>query len=214
MNDIIAELNAIHRRVGRSALAGQEAWTVTLRRTYAAPVEDVWDAVTDPERIARWFIPVTGDLRVGGRYQTQGNAGGEILHCDPPSRLRVTWVFPPDAKDALASEVEVRLSPGPDGDTVLELEHAAVVDADRWPTFGPGAVGVGWDLTLLGLALYFQGNSIEESEREAWGMSEEARTFMIESAAAWGRAHEAAGATADEAATAVKNTQEFYAPQP
>ena len=50
------------------------------------------------------------------------------------------------------SEVEVRLAPGPTGDTEFELIHAAVADPHFFPTYGPGAGGVGWDLGLLTLA--------------------------------------------------------------
>ena len=65
------------------------------------------------------------------------------------------------------------------GDTLFELEHAAVPDPNLWGKFGPGAVGVGWDLTLLGLALHLQGGSIEDPE--AWGLTPEARELMIRS---------------------------------
>ena len=61
--------------------------------TYDAPIEDVWDALTNPERIGRWFLPISGDYRLGGRYQFEGNAGGEIVACERPNRLRVTWVY-------------------------------------------------------------------------------------------------------------------------
>ena len=58
-----------------------------LRRRYDAAIEDVWDAVTDPDRLKRWFLPISGDLRVGGTFQLEGNAGGEILSCEPPRLL-------------------------------------------------------------------------------------------------------------------------------
>jgi uncharacterized protein YndB with AHSA1/START domain len=213
MRDIIAELNAVHRQVGAGELAGEATRTVALKRTYDAPVEDVWDAITNPERIPRWFSRVSGDFQVGGKYQVEGNAGGEIVRCEPPRALRVTWVM----GEGRPSEVEVRLSPGSDGDTVLELEHTAVVEPageEFWSRYGPGAVGVGWDLALLGLALYVPNDeSIEESKREAWGTSEEGKAFMTSSAAAWAAAHEASGATPEEANSAAKNTQEFYVPQ-
>jgi uncharacterized protein YndB with AHSA1/START domain len=64
-----------------------------IRRTYDATPEDVCDALTDPERLVRWFLPITGDLRVGGRYSLEGNAGGQIMHCDKPREIRVTWEF-------------------------------------------------------------------------------------------------------------------------
>ena len=115
MIDIVTEINATRRAVeagrsegGMGRRVGDQDRAVRLRRRYDAPVEDVWDACTSPDRIGRWFLPVTGDFRPGGRYQLEGNAGGEIRRCEPPRLLRVTWVF----GEAPPSEVEVRLSPG------------------------------------------------------------------------------------------------------
>jgi uncharacterized protein YndB with AHSA1/START domain len=212
MSDFTSELDGVDRAVGNRRIPAGEGRTVALRRRYNAPVEDVWDAITDPERITRWFLPVSGDLRLGGSYQLKGNAGGEIVACQPPRLLRVTWVYGEDPGETDVSEVEVRLSPAADGQTLLELEHAAVVDPKFWAEFGPGAVGVGWDLGLLGLALHLRGGSIDDPE--AWGQTPEGRAFITRSSAAWGAAHQAAGAGGDEVAAAVANTTRFYAPDP
>src|SRR4051812_1306177 len=159
MIDIVRQISAVQREVASARLAAGEARTVRLRRTYDAPIEDVWDAVTNPARVSRWFLPLTGEFRVGGRYQLEGNAGGTILACDAPSRLRVTWVFGEPSSDADVSEVEVRLMASGEG-TALELEHIAIVPEDRWAEYGPGAVGVGWEMGLLGLTLYLEGGSV------------------------------------------------------
>jgi hypothetical protein len=47
----------------------------------------------------------------------------------------------------------VYLTPS-DSETMFRLEHVALVEDfdDKWEQFGPGAVGVGWDLFLLGLS--------------------------------------------------------------
>lgn len=212
MEDIISQLTEVHREVGTRQLPAGEGRTVVLRRRYPAPVEDVWDAITDPERISRWFLPVTGDLHLGGSYQLQGNARGEIQRCEPPSLLKVTWVYGEVTSDADISEVEVRLSKGSSSDTVLELEHAAVMDPEQWAEFGPGAAGVGWDLGLLGLGLHLRGESVgDPSEFET---SPEAREFMTRSSQAWGAANEASGASHAEATRAAENTTKFYAPDP
>jgi len=79
MIDTTDQIDAIHREVERRSVDGDEVVSVLLRRAYGASVQDVWSAVTDPERIARWFMPVSGDLREGGDFQLQGNAGGRIL---------------------------------------------------------------------------------------------------------------------------------------
>jgi uncharacterized protein YndB with AHSA1/START domain len=207
MIDIVSQINDTHRQVGNRRIPAGEGRTVLLRRRYGAPIEDVWNACTDPDRINRWFLPVTGDLHPGGTYQLKGNAGGEILHCQPPHRLTVTWVF----GDTPASEVEVRLFPGGVGETLFELEHAAVVDPKLWGEYGPGAVGVGWDLTMLGLSMHLDGESPEDLA--AWNETPEATECIVQSSRAWGAVHQAAGATASQAAAARENTTNFYAPK-
>ncbi|MEQ4208545.1 SRPBCC family protein [Actinopolymorpha sp. B17G11] len=209
--DIGDEINAIQRETGQGRIKEQDVRTITLRRSYDAPIEDVWDAITDPKRVNRWFLPVTGDFRLGGTYQIENNAGGEIVACEPPERLKVTWVLG-EPSEADLSEVEVRLSPGTDGQTLFELCHTAVVDPGFWSMYGPGAVGVGWDLTLLGLGLHLGGGEIDKAEREAFEQSPEARDFMTRSSRAWGAAYEASGADSAEVATVVENTTKFYAP--
>jgi hypothetical protein len=168
----------------------------------------VWDAITDPERISRWFMPVTGDFQLGGKYQLEGNAGGEILRCEPPRLLKVSWIFGP--AEPGSSEVEVRLSAAGADATVFELEHSAVVDPGLWNQFGPGAVGVGWDGGLLGLALHLTGRTLSTEEREAWPTSPEAKEFYMASSQAWGAAFRAYGASQAEVDTVVENATRFY----
>jgi uncharacterized protein YndB with AHSA1/START domain len=204
MNDLIAELERVRRSVGSEP---GRAHVVELRRSYAAPLADVWDACTNPERIPRWFLPVSGDLRLGGRFQLEGNAGGEITECEPPRRLALTWEI-----GGGASVVTVDLAADGDAETELVLRHA-VADDDHWATYGPGAVGVGWELGLLGLALHLRsGGAVED--RQAFPESPEGRRFMRASAAGWGAAHAAAGVSEDVAEQAAARTSEAYAPDP
>lgn len=201
MIDVPDEITTVHREVqGRG---DSPTRTVAIRRDYPAAIDDVWDALTDPDRLRRWFLPVSGDLRLGGTYQLEGNAHGEILRCEPPRLLKVTWVF-----GDTTSEVEVRLSTDAAG-TVFELEHVLPRDA-HWDEFGPGAVGVGWDLTVLGLGLHLSGRSI--GDPTAWMGTPEAREFMTLSAKAWGAAHQASGVNADEATGAMERTRGAYVP--
>lgn len=203
MIDITGQINATSREVGRRHIPAGDGRTVLLRRRYDAPVDEVWDACTDPARLKRWFLPVSGDLRLGGRYQIESNAGGEILACDPPRLLRVSWVY----QDNPASQVELRLAAA-DAATLLELEHATGTEDGA----AAAGVGVGWDLTVLGLDLHLRGETIDDLS--AWESSPEARDFITRSSAAWGEALQAAGVPADQAATIVRDTTQFYAPDP
>ncbi len=210
MIDIVREIEAVHRELGPGRTAAGEGRSVRLRRTYDAPIDDVWDALTNPERINRWFLPISGDFRIGGRYQFEGNAGGEIVSCDRPNRLRVTWVYGEPASPSDVSEVELRLAPAGDERTEFVLEHTAIVPEEMWNEYGPGAVGVGWDGGLLGLALHLQGGSIDDPI--AWQTSDEGRDFNTRSSKAWGVAHAASGADPEAVERGVRNSTAFYVP--
>lgn len=188
MNDLLTHLTAVHRAVGRLDTASGEVVALTLRRSYPADVDDVWDAVTSPERLSRWFLPVTGDLRLGGSFQFEGNAGGDVLACEPPSRLRVTFGGP-------TSVVEVRLAAEGDG-TVLELEHHVPIEIAQ---SGAGALfaGPGWDDAFMVLARHLDGQ--DTGDPVAAQTSPERVGYQREALTAWRDVVAASGtATSDE----------------
>ena len=177
---------------------------VVVSREYASGIDDVWDAVTNPERLPRWFLPVTGDLAVGARYQFEGNAGGEVLECEKPERALLTWEF-----GGGVSWLELTLTDLGDR-TSLQLEHVAPL-VDQWFDYGPGAVGVGWDLSMLGLANHLDGGpDVTHGDEEKLMASAEGRNFVTTSSAAWGDANIAAGADPEQARAAQERTTAFY----
>ncbi|OUC92169.1 SRPBCC domain-containing protein [Streptosporangium minutum] len=60
MIDIADQINTAQRAMGNQAVAAGEGRSVLPRRVYDAPIEDVWSACTDPERLGRWLGPVEG----------------------------------------------------------------------------------------------------------------------------------------------------------
>jgi uncharacterized protein YndB with AHSA1/START domain len=206
MIDVTQQINAVRRQVGTRVLDAGQAHTVTISQVYDATVEDVWDACTNPERIPRWFLPVTGDLQLHGRYQLEGNANGVIERCDPPKEFAATWEYGGEV-----SWIEVRLSEEPDGRTRFALDHIAHVDDEKWAEFGPGAVGVGWDGALMGLAQHLATRaSVDPQEAQAWMMSEDGKRFMTLSSESWYEANVAAGADAADARASADRTTAAY----
>ena len=208
MIEVIEQINAVRRRVGHRTLDAGEAHSVIISQVYAAPIDELWDACTNPVRIPRWFLPVTGDLKPGGHYQIEGNAGGTVERCDPPREFTATWEF-----GGQTSWIEVRLTSEPGG-TRLEIEHIAA-PAAPWAEFGPGAVGVGWVMALTGLVLHLSsGQPVDAQASAAWMTSAPGREFVTLSSRRWRDADVAAGTDETAAQAAADRTLAAYTADP
>ena len=205
ISDPVATAGLVAREVRSGTRDGAPTRIAVARRTYATDRDDLWNALTDPERIPRWFLPVTGDLRLGGRYQTEGNAGGVVERCDEPSSFAVTWEMGP-----VISWLQLTLTPAPDG-TVLELVHEAPVDPEFWDQFGPGAVGVGWDLALMGLGVHLvTGEAVDPAEGQGFALSSAGVEFVRTAALDWAASAVRDGDDHAAAHEAAERTIAFY----
>ena len=202
--DFQSHLAAVHRSVSSQEGDGQPARAVTLSRSYATTVEDLWDAVTDRERIPRWFLPVSGDLKPGGRYQLEGNAGGVITVCERLSHFALTWEFAGDV-----SWVEVSISDAGDSRARLTLTHTALL-SEHWDEYGPGATGVGWELGLMGLAIHIAQPDEPMPDEAAFATSPEGKAFITGSSEGWAQAAVEAGEEPGAAHAAAMRTTAFY----
>jgi uncharacterized protein YndB with AHSA1/START domain len=206
--DVAGIVGAVTRKVIGLEHNGRPAHAVLASRSYDTTVEDVWDALTNAERIPRWFLPITGELRLGGRYQLQGNAGGEITRCEPPRHLALTWEY-----GGGTSWVTVRLAEQAGG-TWLELEHIVPVDG-HWEQVGAGAVGVGWDMAQMGLGRYLAGAAaVDAKEAMAWLGSANGKAFVHASSDDWCRAAIASGADEAVAKASAQRTLAAYTSAP
>ena len=71
------------------------AGVVRIQDRYDTDIEDLWSALTDPARLARWYGRVEGDLRPGGQLRIYLEASdiestGRVDACEPPRLLRLT----------------------------------------------------------------------------------------------------------------------------
>lgn len=206
-HDVIATQDGEVRRDLTIEHEGTSQHTVqSISQAYPTTIDDLWSACTQADRLARWFAPVSGELRLGGRYQVEGNAAGEVVACDPPRSFTVTWEFGGDA-----SRVSVRLTE--DGDRArltLEHEHTGEAGGDFWVQYGPGATGVGWDLALLGLALYLVAGQDRPDDPEAFVQEAVAQEFVRAASRGWGEASTRAGTAEQDALAAADRTTAFY----
>ena len=203
-------IGAVTREVIFRDHNGRPAQVIVATRSYDTDIEDLWDALTNAERIPRWFLPISGELELGGRYQLEGNAGGKITTCEQPRHLSVTWEFAGDV-----SWVDVKLSAEADGRSRLRLEHMAHTPKEFWDQYGAGATGVGWDLGLVGLREYFEDSPVITPENsEEWTASDDGRRFVRDSSDAWYQAAVEAGEDPTAARAAADRTAIFYGSEP
>ena len=126
-------------------------YVVRIERTFAAPVEEVFDAWTSPEVMRRWFHPgpdwgtpqAEVDLRVGGRVRvvmrrpdgTEASAHGEYSLIDRPHRLVMTWTFDDDTSNEQLMELSFSeaegLDQGVDGQQRRSRPMSAAADRTR-----------------------------------------------------------------------------------
>jgi uncharacterized protein YndB with AHSA1/START domain len=205
ITDPLATAGLVTREIRSGSRDGTPTKIAVARRTYGTDQADLWDALTNAERIPRWFLPISGDLSVGGRYQFEGNAGGAIERCDAPESFAVTWEY-----GAMTSWLVVTLTPDAEG-TTMELVHEAHVDPDLWGQFGPGAVGVGWDLGLMGLGLHIDsGEPVDREAGMAFPLTPAGLEFVRSSARGWADAAVGDGDEPGPAHEAAERTVGFY----
>ncbi len=212
---VTEETNKLERRIEAKTWDGKSCRAIVMSRVYGTDISDLWDAVTRPERIKRWFAAVEGDLHEGGKYQIKGNAGGTIKRCDAPERIEMTWEYGGDL-----GWVNISLVQDDKNSTRLTLEHIAQDVGsflEFWDKYGPGAMGVGWELALLGLEQHLNRDSetfkpFSMSEEE-WMGTEEGRGFVRASSDGWVDASINFGTSERDAKAAGKQTAAFYTGQ-
>ena len=202
--DVAFHLDAVKRSVVYLDRDGRAASEVILSRTYTTTVDDLWDALTNGDRIPRWFLPISGELELGGHFQFEGNAGGTITACERLSYLEVTWEFGPHV-----SWVVARVSHDKAGRARLTLVHSAHL-SEQWDEYGAGATGVGWEMGLLGLALHIDHPEEPKLDAATFHTTPHGKALLTGSSKAWGEASVSSGTDAEAARAAARRTTGFY----
>ena len=163
-------------------IAAGEARVAVLTRMYETTIEDLWDACTNPERLARWYVPVSGDLRPGGTFEQVHMGSGTIVACEAPHWLKVSL------GSGGADEIELRLSPGPDeGTTTLELQHATTLDSHEIGGQTYDAIfcmGGGYYPRLHALEMHLRGTLPDDYDSTAFHLDPDMRPLIERGSAA------------------------------
>ena len=131
---------------------------VRVEDLYDTDIDNLWSALTEPRRLARWVAEVDGDLSVGGAVHVRFTSGwdgpGRIDVCQPPHRLTVT------------------MTPGTAEETVIEAVLTAesdkthlVVEERGIPLEELPYHGAGWQAHLEDLTAHIAGAAASWKER-------------------------------------------------
>ncbi len=124
---------------------------VRMEDRYDTGIDDLWSALTDPPRLARWIAEVDGDLRVGGEFHARFTSGwegaGRVAACERPRRLLVLTKETDEADEEI---LEATLTA--DGDQTI-----LVIEARGLPIEYLAAHGAGWQVHVEDLAAHLAG---------------------------------------------------------
>ena len=139
-------------RIRGSIRVANGAATVHIEDRYETSIEDLWSAITEPERLVRWVVQVDGDLQPGGLFRARFTSGwegpGRVAVCDPPRRLLLNMA------PGQADQTEIEATLAVDGElTRLVVEERGLPIAEA-PSYGAG-----WQAHVEDLTAYLDGRA-------------------------------------------------------
>ena len=136
---------------------------VRIEARFDTDIDDVWSAITDRSRLARWYGEVTGDLRLGGGYRAHLFASGwegtgRVEACEPPQRLLVRIK---DADEPEEQDIESMLTA--DGDQTIVVWEERGMPLDQLSAYGAGV-----QLHVEDLADHLAGRERRDDAKARW----------------------------------------------
>lgn len=147
------------RTLGSMRRIDEKRGTVRVEDVFDTDIADLWTAVTDPLRLARWIATVEGDLRVGGivqaRFTSTWEGPGRIDVCEAPHHLVV--IMEPDTEEEAVIEAVLTAEGG---------RTRMVVEERGLPLDVLHLHGAGWQAHIEDLTRYLAGG--ESAWRSRW----------------------------------------------
>lgn len=132
----------------------QDGYRLVYEDVYATSIDDLWQAITTRERLARWMVGYTGDLRLGGTWAVAADEGeeswatGTVSECDAPRSFTTTWHATGEEPTDLFVELDEV-----EGGARMRLVHTGIRSI---------FYGAGWQTYLERLAAHISGEPIAD----------------------------------------------------
>jgi len=155
-------------RILGSLKSADGAGVVRIEDRYDTDIDDLWTALTDPARLARWFGQVEGDLRPGGEFRLYVESAdldstGRVEACEPPRRLLVTTRETDESwrkgRGAPPFDEAIEATLTADGDQTI-----LVIKVQGMPLDKIAFYGAGWQIHAENLGAYLAGRERDDSE--------------------------------------------------
>jgi uncharacterized protein YndB with AHSA1/START domain len=135
------------------------AGVIRIEEHFETGIDELWSALTDSERLARWYGEIEGELRAGGEFRARVYASGwegigRIEECDPPRRFRVVSKDPDEPNE---ETMEVVLRGDSDRTTLVVVQGNLPLDL-LW------AYGAGLQIHVEDLAAYIAGRKASDTK--------------------------------------------------
>jgi uncharacterized protein YndB with AHSA1/START domain len=141
---------------------------VHMEDRYDTDIDDLWAALTDPGRLARWYGQVEGDLRPGGEFRLYIEADdwdgtGRVDACEPPLRLLVTTRETDESwrkgRGAPPFDEAIEATLTADGNQTILVIEVRGVPLDKIAFYGAG-----WQIHAEDLAAHIAGRDHGDTE--------------------------------------------------
>jgi uncharacterized protein YndB with AHSA1/START domain len=141
---------------------------VRIEDRYDSDIDDLWSALTDPRRLARWYGQAEGDLRPGGEFRLHlesddWDGTGRVEACEPPRRLLVTTREADESwrkgRGAPPFDAAIEATLTADGDQTI-----LVIEVRGMPLDKIAFYGAGWQIHAENLAAHLAGRERGDSE--------------------------------------------------
>jgi uncharacterized protein YndB with AHSA1/START domain len=141
---------------------------VRIEDRYDTGIDDLWSALADPGRLARWYGQVSGDLRPGGEFRLfiesdDWDGTGRVAACEAPRRLAVTTRETDESwrkgRGAPPYEETIEATLTADGDQTI-----LVIEVRGMPLDKIAFYGAGWQIHAENLAAYLAGRARGDTE--------------------------------------------------
>ena len=174
----------MQRNLRKFSRATGDGYELAMSMPVSGSWDEIWGALVKREKLQHWLGGVTGQLSKGGKFHLGERASGQITVCEPKRRLAMIW-----QQGAVQTGLDITLARvGKAKHSQITLKITAKMQdlpENAWQTFGPSALGIGWEWVMTRFAAYVSGPKAEPITIVDFAKTPEAHLFVTQAFVGW-----------------------------